>query len=155
MGKFGTFLLARPRYLIGQVKNSDIWNQINFHSSLSEAQQKQEEYATNIEKFLNLIQTLTDHKAELTHKVETLAAEKATTEETMAECSDNIEQLRKTINSQELSQEDVRRMEREKARVEEQIAKQKSVLEGQVAALTEAREKWNAIYELLEQNVQQ
>lgn len=124
-------------------------------SSLSEAQQKQEEYATNIEKFLNLIQTLTDHKAELTHKVETLAAEKATTEETMAECSDNIEQLRKTINSQELSQEDVRRMEREKARVEEQIAKQKSVLEGQVAALTEAREKWNAIYELLEQNVEE
>ncbi|KAL7529569.1 hypothetical protein ACHAXR_003033, partial [Thalassiosira sp. AJA248-18] len=120
-------------------------------NGLSEAQQKQEEYATNIEKFLNLIQTLTDHKAELTHKVETLTIEKSTTEQEMADCSSKIEQLRKTINSQELSQEDVRKMEREKSRIEEQIVKQNSVLEGQAAALTEAREKWSAIYQLLEQ----
>ena len=94
-----------------------------FQCRLSEAQHKQEEYATNIEKFLNLIQTLNDHKAELTNKVETLTIEKSTTEQEMEDYSTKIEQLRQTINSQELSQEDVRRMEREKTRVEEQIAK--------------------------------
>jgi SMC interacting uncharacterized protein involved in chromosome segregation len=64
-----------------------------------------------------------------------------------------IEQLRGTINGQELSQEDVRRMEREKARKEEQISKHVSVLEGQVAALKEAKDKWCLIYKLLERKV--
>ena len=126
-----------------------------FQCRLSEAQHKQEEYATNIEKFLNLIQTLNDHKAELTNKVETLTIEKSTTEQEMEDYSTKIAQLRQTINSQELSQEDVRRMEREKTRVEEQISKQSSVLEGQVAALKEAQEKWCAIYQLLEQKVKE
>ena len=120
---------------------------------LSEAQQKQEEYATNIEKFLNLIQTLNAHKAELIHKDETLTAEKATMEQQMEDCSKKIQQLRETIDGQELSQEDVRRMEREKARIEEQVAKQKGVLEGHVAALKESQEKWEAVYALLEQRV--
>jgi len=121
--------------------------------SLSKAQQKQEEYAANIEKFLNLIQTLNDHKAELTTKVETLTIEKSTMEREMQDCLMMIEQLRGTINGQELSQEDVRRMEREKARIKEQISKHVSVLEGQIAALKEAKEKWCAIYKLLEQKL--
>jgi len=125
------------------------------HDSLSEAQQKQEEYATNIEKFLDLIQTLNDHKAELTNKVETLTLEKSTTEKEMANCTAKIQQLKQTINSQELSQEDVRRMEREKSRIDEQIAKQSSVLKGQSAALKEAEEKWLAFYQMLEQNIKE
>ena len=123
--------------------------------SLAEAQQKQEEYATNIEKFINLIETLNAHKAELTQKVETLTAEKSSTEQQMEDCTTNIGQLKQTINSQELSQEDVRRMEREKARIEEQVSKQTALLDGQVAALKESQEKWEAIYELLEQRVQE
>ena len=47
--------------------------------SLSETQQKQEEYAANIEKFLSLIKTLNDHKAEVTTKVKSLTIEKYTT----------------------------------------------------------------------------
>jgi SMC interacting uncharacterized protein involved in chromosome segregation len=121
--------------------------------SLSKAQQKQEEYASNIEKFLNLILTLNDHKAELTAKVETLTVEKSTTEREMQDCSTKIEQLRGTIDGQELSQEDVRRMEREKARIEDLISRHGGVLEGQVAALKEAKEKWCAIYKLLERKV--
>ena len=58
----------------------------------------------------------------------------------MQDCSTKIDELRGTIDGQELSQEDVRRMEREKARIEEQIS-HVSVLEGQVAALKEAKEK--------------
>jgi SMC interacting uncharacterized protein involved in chromosome segregation len=71
----------------------------------------------------------------------------------MKDCSTKIDELRGTIDGQELSQEDVRRMEREKTRIEEQISKHGSVLEGQVAALKEAKEKWCAIYKLLERKV--
>lgn len=121
--------------------------------SLSEAQQKQEGHAADIEKFLSLIQTLKEHKAELTTKVETLTIEKSTSEQKMKDCEQTIATLRDTINGQELSQEDVRRMTREKERIEEQTVKQTSILEGQVAALTEAKEKWVAIFKLLEQKV--
>mmetsp|Transcript_5498 Transcript_5498/g.11975 ORF Transcript_5498/g.11975 Transcript_5498/m.11975 type:complete len:733 (+) Transcript_5498:145-2343(+) len=120
---------------------------------LSDAQQKQEEYATNIEKFLNLIESLNEHKAELTNKVDTLTNQESTTQNEINECTKKIEQLRKTIDGQELSQEDVRRMERERSRIEEQVARQNAVLEGEAAALKEAEEKWLAMYRLLERNV--
>ena len=114
-----------------------------------------EEKAGKLEHFEGVIKMLTDHKAELTDKVETLTIEKSTSEQEMEDYSTKIKQLRETINSQELSQEDVRRMEREKIRVEEQIAKQNTILEGNVAALKEAQEKWSAIYQLLEQKVEE
>ena len=74
-------------------------------------------------------------------------------EQEQEDCVTKIEQLKQTINGQELSQEDVRRMEREKARIEEQISKQSSVLDEHVAALKEAKEKWCAVYQLLEERV--
>ena len=124
-------------------------------NSLSDAQAVMEEKAGKLEHFEGVIKMLTDHKAELTDKVETLTIEKSTSEQEMEDYSTKIKQLRETINSQELSQEDVRRMEREKIRVEEQIAKQNTILEGNVAALKEAQEKWSAIYQLLEQKVEE
>jgi len=124
-------------------------------NSLSEAQAVMEEKAGKLEHFEGVIKMLTDHKAELTDKVETLTIEKSTSEQEMEDYSTKIKQLRETINSQELSQEDVRRMEREKIRVEEQIAKQNTILEGNAAALKEAQEKWSAIYQLLEQKVEE
>ncbi|KAL3760419.1 hypothetical protein ACHAWU_005954 [Discostella pseudostelligera] len=120
---------------------------------LPDAHRKQEECATNIEKFLSLIQTLNEHKAELTTKVETLAIEKSTMEQEQEDCVKKIGQLKQTINGQELSQEDVRRMEREKARIEEQVAKQSSILDGHIAALTEVKEKWSSLYQLLEDRI--
>lgn len=119
--------------------------------SLSDAQRKQEECATNIEKFLSLIQIISEHKAEVSTKVETLTIEKSTMEQEKEDCVKKIEQLKETINGQELSQEDVRRMEREKARIEEQISKHKNLLDEHVAALKEATEKWIAVYQLLEE----
>ena len=131
---------------------SPLFPSFSMHS-LSYAQRKQEECATNIEKFLNLIQIISEHKAELSTKVETLTIEKSTMEQEQEDCVKKIEQLKQTINGQELSQEDVRRMEREKARVEEKISKHSSVLEEHVAALKEAKEKWSAVYQLLEERV--
>lgn len=123
--------------------------------SVDNAHEKQEEYATDIEKFLNLIQTLEDHKAELTNKVETLTMEKSTMEGEMADCAKNIQRLKDTIGSQELSQEDVRRMTREKDRLDVQIEKQNDILNGHLNALKEADEKWSACLQLLERTVQE
>jgi len=123
--------------------------------SVNNAHEKQEEYATDIEKFLNLIQTLEDHKAELTHKVETLTMEKSTMEAEMGDCAKTIQRLKDTIGSQELSQEDVRRMNREKDRLDVQLQKQNDILNGHLNMLKEAEEKWSACFQLLERTVQE
>ena len=122
--------------------------------SLSEANQKREEYASDIEKFINLIQQLTDHKADLTSKVDSLTKEKATMEKQMEESSTKIDQLKNTVSSQELSVEDVRKMEREKDRMEEQVAKFNAVLEGHQNALKEAQSKFVGCFQLLEEVVE-
>mmetsp|Transcript_19429 Transcript_19429/g.33117 ORF Transcript_19429/g.33117 Transcript_19429/m.33117 type:complete len:706 (-) Transcript_19429:92-2209(-) len=124
-------------------------------NNVNNAHEKQEEYATDIEKFLNLIQTLEDHKAELTNKVETLTMEKTTMEAEMEDCAKTIQRLKDTIGSQELSQEDVRRMQREKDRLDVQIEKQNDILNGHLNMLKEAEEKWSACFQLLERTVQE
>ncbi|KAL7470602.1 hypothetical protein ACHAXS_010850 [Conticribra weissflogii] len=123
-------------------------------SGLAEVHQKREDYAADIEKFINLIQQLTEHKADLTSKVESLHKEKTNMERQMREASTDIERLKQTIDSQELSVEDVRRMERETTRVEEQVAKHAKLLEGQNNALKEARAKFDACLDLLQETVE-
>lgn len=132
-----------------------IAHSIHIVRSVDHAHEKQEEYATDIEKFLNLIQTLEDHKAELTNKVETLTMEKSTMEAEMADCAKTIQRLKDTIGSQELSQEDVRRMNREKDRLDVQIEKQNDILNGHLNALKESEEKLSACFQLLERTVQE
>jgi len=68
----------------------------------------------------------------------------------MSDLSEKIERLKTTIGSQELSQEDVRKMEREKARTEEQSARQRKVLDGVLGALGEVEERLAACHEMLE-----
>lgn len=123
------------------------------HNSLSEAHQKREEYATDIEKFLTLIEQLNEHQAELQQKVSTLTSEKTTMEQQMQECDTKITQLKDTIGSQELSVDDVRKMERQKVRVEEQLQQKRDVLDGHENALKEAQEKWLKCFQLLQQTV--
>ena len=116
---------------------------LSIHSLL----RKREEYATNVGNFHNLIHIISEHKAEVSTKVDSLTIEKSVMEREKEDCVKNIEQLKQT------SQEDVRRMEHEKACIEEQISKHSSVLDKYVAALGEAKEKWIAVYQLLEERV--
>ena len=118
--------------------------------SLSEVQGKQEENAVGIEKMLGVIQQLTDQREDLTanpHRGEGVLESEAESIER------RIAQLKETIGSQELSKEDVRQIKREKARVEEQAAKQAASLEEKKAGLAEAKEQWEKVYELLEPTV--
>ena len=73
----------------------------------------------------------------------------------MSDCTKTIQRLKETIGSQELSQEDVRRMNREKDRLDAQIEKQNKVLNGHLNMLKETEEKWTACFQLLEQAVQE
>lgn len=73
----------------------------------------------------------------------------------MADCAKTIQRLKDTIGSQELSQEDVRRMNREKDHLDMQIDKQNDILNGHLSVLKEAEEKWLACFQLLERTVQE
>ena len=99
---------------------------------------------------MNLIQNLNDHKAELTRKVATLAAEKAATERQTAEGVAQIGRLRATVAGQELSQEDVRRMQREGARAAARVAERREARAGHAAALAEALDRRRAVLGMLE-----
>eukprot|EP00970_Alexandrium_tamarense_P018382 scaffold13330_cov205-Alexandrium_tamarense.AAC.19 len=74
-------------------------------------------------------------------------------EQQMKECDTKITQLKDTIGSQELSVDDVRKMERQKVRVEEQLQQKRDVLDGHENALKEAQEKWLKCFQLLQQTV--
>ena len=73
----------------------------------------------------------------------------------MKESSSKIERIKEIIDSQELTVEDVRRMEREKKRVEEQMASLNGALEGHQNALKEAEEKCSACFRLLENAIEE
>jgi hypothetical protein len=75
--------------------------------ALSDTKRRQEILASNIQYFLDLIEILNEHKAELTTKIETLNNEKSTKEQEQTDCMNEIEQLKQTINGQELGQEEL------------------------------------------------
>ena len=122
---------------------------------MNETHERQLDNVTYIEEFVNLIQTLEKHKAELTNKIETLTIEKSSVEAKMEDCAKTIQQLKDTIGSQELSQEDVRRMNREKDRLNEQIEQQNDILNGRLNMLKEEEEKYLSCFQLLERTVQE
>lgn len=116
---------------------------------LDDAHQKLEEYASEIEKFLSLIQDLKEHQSELQSKVSALTTEKSGMEAQMGEISINIDKLKQIIGSQELSVDDVRKMERQKVRLEEQRAQKQKILDGHLNAIKEANERYAKCYDLL------
>eukprot|EP00804_Cyclotella_cryptica_P023223 CCRYP_000416-RA/>CCRYP_000416-RA protein AED:0.05 eAED:0.05 QI:835/1/1/1/1/1/3/192/486 len=124
------------------------------NEGLLDVHKKREEYAIDIEKFLDLVSQLKEHQSELQTKVSTLTYEKSTMEHQIEELTQHIQQTRAIIATQELSVDDARKMERHKARLEDQLAQKKSVLEGHLNALKEANEKYVKCLELLTRSVQ-
>lgn len=122
--------------------------------SLSDIHKKCEEYAIDIEKFMNLVSQLKEHQSELQAKVSTLTSEKSTMEHQIEELSQKIQQLKDIIAMQELTVDDARKLERHRARLEEQFAQKTSVLEGHLNALKEANEKYVHCLDLLTRTVQ-
>ena len=123
--------------------------------SLSEFDQKREEYAKDIEKYLSLVSQMKEYQSELQTKVNSLAEEKAVMESSMDETSANIDRLKSIIGSQELTIDDVRKMERQKIRLEEQCEQKKTALEGHVNALKETEQKYTQCIALLNTAVEE
>jgi len=121
------------------------------HSStrLSGANQKREQLASDIEKYLSLVSDLKELQSELQAKVSSLTEEKSTMEASMDDLSTNIDRLKQIIGSQELTVDDVRRLERQKLRLEEQCVQKKSVLKGHSNALKETEEKYATCMQML------
>ena len=89
---------------------------------LPELKKRREDYATDLEKFYDLVKKLEEHKSALQTKVEERTAELTKSEEELQSITDRIGTLKNRVETQEVSVEDVRMMQNEKARVEERIA---------------------------------
>lgn len=128
---------------------------LHAHLSLAEFHQKREEYATDIENYLDLVNQMKKMQLEHESKVASLTKEKEGMEASMEEISNNIERLKSVIGKQELTVDDVRKMERHKLRLEEMCAQKKSVLDGHLNAIKEAEEMYAKCMELLNAAVEE
>jgi len=104
---------------------------------LPELKQRREDYATDLEKFYDLVKKLEEHKATLRKKVEERTAELVKREEGLQQITAQIDALKRQVQSQEFSVEDIRRMQKEKVRQEESIARAAGAKNEQNKALWE------------------
>lgn len=89
-------------------------------------QTRLEELAKGLEDFHVLVETLNQHKKELTEKVKERQAELESKKEEIGKTEKRIQDLIETISNQEYSMEDVYQLERERAQLKESIAQTKT-----------------------------
>lgn len=82
---------------------------------------KREDYATDLEQFEDLVRQMDEHKEALEQKVKERTAELQTTNEEVERMTFKIVALKEKIQGQELSTEDVRKMQSEQLRVKETL----------------------------------
>jgi len=86
-------------------------------------EKKREDYCTDLEKFSDLIRKLNEHKEASEQKVRDKTAELGRLESELAEADATVKKIRETIASQGITVDDARRLQSEKSRVEDSIAK--------------------------------
>ena len=86
-------------------------------------ERKREEYCSDLEKFSDLIKKLNDHKNSSEERVRDKASELKTLEDELAKAEVKLDKIRVAIASQDVTVEEARRLQSEKARVEEGISK--------------------------------
>ena len=103
--------------------NALIVEEIDYYSrnslSLPEMEKKREALCNDLEKFHNLVNKFKEHKAALQHKVNDSDIEHKKNQDEVEEVKKNLEKLKKTIQTQEFSVEDVRKMENERKRMKD------------------------------------
>jgi kinetochore protein NDC80 len=90
-----------------------------FSCSLPTYAKKREDYATDLETFHDLIRQMDEHKTQLAQKVKERTVELAETEQKLQKMNAYVEDIKKTVESQELSVDDIYRMENEQKGVNE------------------------------------
>jgi hypothetical protein len=88
-----------------------------------------EDLANDIDKFETLIQQLTDHKAALMQKVQDFSYQLKEKQDELERKEAKVNHLRKIVETQEYSKEDIQKLENEKADMEEKIKQTKKLKE--------------------------
>ena len=88
---------------------------------LPELFKKREDYATDLEQFQDLVRQMDEHKEALEQKVKERTAELKATNEQVDHMTSKIQVLKERVQGQELSVDDVRKMESEQLRVKEML----------------------------------
>ena len=123
--------------------------------ALQALQKREEDLRSDLAKFHQLIQQLNDHKDALEKKVESRAAELHSNNTDHRAVSDRCASLRTRISRQELSAEDVRRMQGDRARLEDGLERAAALKEEHGKALWDATAELNKRVEEVEMFAQQ
>lgn len=91
--------------------------------SLQEYVQKREDYSTDLEQFHDLIRQMEEHVETLTKKKTERQRELAETNRTLERVNKHVAELKETVTNQELSLEDVTKLENERKSLDEAIDK--------------------------------
>jgi len=109
------------------VENDDIFGNMEnlgqTANAFPELEKRQEDLSSDLEKFHQLIEQLNDHKAALEKKVESRSAELERNQVDLSTIQEQVVELKAKVACQDLSAEDVRRMQGERARVEDGLEK--------------------------------
>ncbi|GMH56932.1 hypothetical protein TrST_g9690 [Triparma strigata] len=119
-------------------------------NALPELEKRQEDLASDLEKFHQLIEQLNEHKAALEKKVETRGAELERNEADLASIHVRVAELKTAVSQQDLSAEDVRRMQGERARVEDGLERAIASKQEHSKNLWDAETELNKIVEELD-----
>lgn len=119
-------------------------------NALPELEKRQEDLSSDLEKFHQLIEQLNDHKAALEKKVESRSAELDRNQADLSAINERVTELKNAVASQDLSAEDVRRMQGERARVEEGLEKAFATKQQHSKELWEAETELNKVCDELE-----
>lgn len=90
-----------------------------FLCSLPTYAKKREDYANDLETFHDLIRQMDEHKTQLAQKVKERTIELAETNSKLDKMNSFVQGLKQTVEGQELSLDDIRRMESEQKGVDE------------------------------------
>ena len=95
----------------------------NRRSTLPKIEQQSKDYATDLENFQVYITQLQAHKDENMKRINKRRAEIDATQDQLNRCREEITMLRRQVAQQDLSAEDVHRMQEERKRLKEAMAK--------------------------------
>ncbi len=117
---------------------------------LPELQKREEDLASDLEKFHELIAQLKEHKAALEKKVESRSSELEEQQVQLNDVTSRVQELEGRVQRQDLSAEDVERMSLERAKVEDGLEKAAAQRAEKSRALYDAKQELSGILEQLE-----
>lgn len=111
------------------------------NTSLPTFSKKRQDYETDLEQFRDLLLKMDEHKAALQVKIQERKAELESTNQKLDRMNKHVHDLKETISSQEMSVEDLRRIESQQKGITEAIERTLRLREERETSLAEIQEK--------------